>query len=128
MTTRTAPPALRASDEPGVRFALANVALVMALFVAAAARLQPLEAEVTALVTAVVASAGLAVLLRAAVGVVAWALVTGFVQNSLGQLTFDRADLGRLVLFVVFLGACHHHGAASSPAVRPPRGRGGDRL
>jgi hypothetical protein len=135
VTTRTATPvtrttrtAARAGDQPGVRFALANAALVTVLFVAAAARLDRLAAELTALVTAVVAAAGLAVLLRATIGVVMWALVTGFVQNSLGQLTFHRGDLGRLALFVVVVCACHRPAAAASSALRRSWQRAGGRL
>ena len=33
------------------------------------------------------------------VGVIAWALFTGFIENSYGQLTFAASDLIRMAVF-----------------------------
>jgi hypothetical protein len=101
-----------ALGEPGVRFGVANGSLVAALFVAAAARLDVGETELFAVIVAGLACVGLSVVLTAWVGVVAWALFTGFVENDYGTLTFDQHDLLRLAVFAlgtVALAGCLHH-------------------
>jgi hypothetical protein len=87
------------TDEPGVRFGIANGLLVAALLVAASARLDDTETEYVAVLAAGFVSVGLSVALTAWIGVIAWALFTGFVENGYGQLTFQGADLRRLVVF-----------------------------
>jgi len=89
------------SDEPGVRFGIANGLLVAALFVAAAAGLGIDQTEFLAVLVAGLASVGLSLAMTAWIAVVAWALVTGFVENSYGQLTLEQADLGRLLVYAV---------------------------
>jgi hypothetical protein len=85
--------------EPGVRFGLANALLVAALLAATAARLDVSETEFVAVVVAGLASIGLSFVLTAWIGVVAWALFTGFVENDFGTLTFAEPDLVRLGVF-----------------------------
>ena len=97
--TRAAKPLL--SNEPGVRFGIANGVLVAAIFAAAVARLEVDETEFLAVLVAGLASCGLTLLMTTWIGVVAWALFTGFVENEYGRLTFDQADLVRLALFAV---------------------------
>ena len=87
------------TDEPGVRFGIANGLLVAALIVAAAARLNPTGTELVAVIAAGVASVGLSILMTTSVGVIAWALFTGFIENSYGQLTFEASDLIRMAVF-----------------------------
>ena len=97
--TTTSPPVLVAA--PGIRFGVANAALVVALFAGAATRLSAAPTE--ALVGVVVAAASVAVapFLGAAIGVVGWAFYTGFAEHDYGLLTFGRGDLLRLGLLVI---------------------------
>jgi hypothetical protein len=88
-------------DEPGIRFGLANALLVMTLLGAAAARLALAATTSLAVLVAGLASVGLPVLMTAWIGLVAWALVTGFVVNQYGELTFQDGDLVRLGVFAV---------------------------
>ena len=91
----------RLSDEPGIRFGLATAALVVLLF---GARLGGVD-DVATIAVVGVASLGLAQplprWLAPCLALVAWAFVTGFVVNGLGQLTFHDADLRRLWAFSV---------------------------
>lgn len=89
------------TDEPGVRFGIANGALVTALLVAGVARLNHVEIAVLAATVAGLACAGLSTLVSAAMGVVSWAMFTGFIENSYGQLTFAPGDIERLTVFMV---------------------------
>jgi len=87
-------------DEPGVRFGLANCALVLALLIAAALPLDSPETAVVALLTATVTSVSLPWLLATGLSVEAWAFFTGFFENRYGALTFSPHDLVTLVGFV----------------------------
>lgn len=89
------------SDEPGIRFAVATAAIVLALFAAVPAPLHAGEVELLVVVVAGTASSGLSLVVVPAVGVEAWALFTGFAHNRLGDLTFTGPDLARLVVFTV---------------------------
>ena len=86
-------------EQPGVRYGISNALLVAAMFSAAASQLPGKETEVLTLIVAGLASCGLSLLLRASIGVAAWAMFTGFVVNRLGMLTFHHYDLVRLVVF-----------------------------
>jgi hypothetical protein len=86
-------------DQPGVRYGLSTALLVADLFISAAARLTGQETEVLTVVVAGLASCGLSLLLRASIGIVAWAMFTGFVVNRFGSLTFHHDDVRRLLLF-----------------------------
>ena len=44
-------------------------------------------------------------------GVIGWALGTGFAVNRLGELTFASPDLVRLAAFAAWAGACRWLGA-----------------
>jgi len=87
------------TDEPGVRFGIANGLVIAALLAAATARLSTTATELVAVVAAGLASVGLPVLMTTWLGVIAWAMFTGFVENSYGQLTFEGGDLRRLAAF-----------------------------
>jgi hypothetical protein len=87
--------------EPGVRYGLANGAVVLALLGAGAARLRPDETAWVAVLVAGAASVGLPLLMTTSMGLTAWAFVTGFVVNRYGELTLARPDLFRLVVFAV---------------------------
>jgi hypothetical protein len=88
-------------DESGVRFGLANGVLVVAFFVCAATGISGGRTELIAIGVAGLATVGLPRVMSLCVGVVAWALFTGFVENRYGQLTFADGDIGRLVLFAL---------------------------
>lgn len=102
MTNAPAPPLLA---EPGVRFGLANVVIVVALFAAALTRLDLTGTEALVVLVAGLAGTGLPWLVTAALGLVAWAMVTGFAENQYGLLTFTGHDLVRLLVFVVACSA-----------------------
>jgi hypothetical protein len=89
------------SDEPGIRFAAATAAIVMALFAAAPAPLHAGEVELLLVVVAGTASSGLSLAVVIGIGVEAWALFTGVAHNRLGDLTFTGPDLARLALFTI---------------------------
>jgi uncharacterized RDD family membrane protein YckC len=89
------------TDEPGVRFGLANAALVLALLVAGAAGLASWETELVTVLVAGLVSVGLPMLMSVLMGLISWAWFTGFFVNQYGQLTFADGDLRRLMLFGV---------------------------
>jgi hypothetical protein len=91
----------RLVDEHGIRFGLAEGVLVLAALSAAALHLS-LAAALVLLGLAAFAggystSLGWALL----VGLSAWAYFTGFLENSLGQLTLAPHDLDRLVVMAL---------------------------
>ena len=88
-------------EEPGVRFGLANGILVSALLGAGGIELRPGETMWMAVLVAGLVSIGLPLVMTASMGVIAWALVTGFVGNRCGELTLARPDLLRLLVFAV---------------------------
>ena len=98
--------------EPGVRFGLAHLLLVVALLVTGAAGLTTSLAFVVVAGAAAAGSVGLGLAWAAGVGVSAWALFTGFAEHSAGLLTFSDLDLLRLAMLV---------GCAAALSV--PRGR-----
>lgn len=89
------------SDQPGVRFGIANGALVAALLMAGLTGLDYAETATAVVVVAGVACAGLSTWLTATVGLVSWAMFTGFIENSYGELTFAITDVERLAIFVI---------------------------
>jgi hypothetical protein len=88
------------TDEPGVRFGLANGALVLALLAASALPLDRSETAGVALITAGVVSAALPSRFALAMGFVSWAWFTGFFENRYGVLTLAPSDLLSLGGFV----------------------------
>jgi branched-subunit amino acid ABC-type transport system permease component len=89
----------RLTDEPGIRFGIANAVLVAALIVAWAVGLDVTATAVLAVVVASVASVRLPIVTALALGVIGWALFTGFVEHRYGQLTFTDDDVRRLASF-----------------------------
>ena len=98
--------------EPGVRFGLAHLLLVVVLLVTGAAGLTTPLAFVVVAGAAAAGSVGLGLAWAAGVGVSAWALFTGFAEHSAGLLTFSDLDLVRLALLV-----------CCAAALSAPRGR-----
>jgi hypothetical protein len=75
--------------------------IVLAVFVAAAFRLGPLQTEYAEVLTAGLSAIGLSTLMTSWIGAIGWAFYTGFVENDQGQLTLTQGDLTRLLLFVL---------------------------
>ena len=84
-----------------MRFGIANGVLVAGLFAAAVAGLHAEQTEFLAVIVAGLASIGLSLVMTAWIATVAWALVTGFVENRYGELTLAQGDLDRLFVFAV---------------------------
>ena len=85
--------------EPGVRFGIANALLVVVLIAAWAARLGTDETAWAAVLAAGLLGTGFSRPMAAWLGLIAWALFTGFVENRFGELTFAGDDVQRLVVF-----------------------------
>jgi len=88
-------------DQTGVRFGLANGALVITLLIAAALPLDRAETAFIALLTAALAAATLRWHFAVVLGLEAWAFFTGFFENRYGVLTLAPHDLLNLTGFVV---------------------------
>ena len=95
-------------DGSGIRFGLANGALVVMLSVAAALPLDLAETACVALVTAAVAAATMRWYVALALGLEAWAFFTGFFENRYGVLTLAPHDLVNLSGFVVATAVLAH--------------------
>ncbi|MGY2876797.1 hypothetical protein ACVW00_003987 [Marmoricola sp. URHA0025 HA25] len=108
MTTSTPPVTPRMVDELGVRFGLANGALVLVLLLAAALPLDLGETAFIALITAALAAATMRWHLGMVLGLEAWAFFTGFFENRYGVLTLARHDLFSLTGFVLLTVALAH--------------------
>lgn len=91
----------RMTDDPGVRFGIANGLLVTTFIAASVARLDHTMTAMTVVLAAALLGAGLSLTMATSLGVIAWAWYTGFVENRLGQLTFAGEDCQRLVLFTL---------------------------
>jgi hypothetical protein len=86
-------------DDPGIWFGVAIALVICAYLVAGALRLDPVETASAAIVVAGLAATRLPSLVTVALGVVAWAFFTGFIENAFGQLTFAGHDLEHLAVF-----------------------------
>jgi hypothetical protein len=87
-------------DEPGVRFGLAHMLLVLVMLVTGAAGLTASLAFLVVVGAAAAGSLGLGSAWAAGIGVSAWALYTGFAEHAAGLLTFSGHDLLRLCVLV----------------------------
>ena len=93
-------------DEDGLRYGFAHVGLVAAALAAGATRLPgPMSFGLIAL-TAMLGARGLGVTWRIGIAVAAWAIWTGFLHHTLGQLTLADPDLARLAALVALGIAC----------------------
>ncbi|MCW2754752.1 MAG: hypothetical protein JWQ32_2163 [Marmoricola sp.] len=88
-------------DEPGVLFGIATGTVVATALVAGAFALSPLAIALALVFVAGLFGARLRIMLAAALGLVAWAFYTGFIENRLGQLTLATGDLTRSGTFVL---------------------------
>ena len=92
---------------PEVRFGLGHFSILVGIATIVTLHVAPHPALLVVLLLTVVWASRLPLGLAAALGGVAWAYYTGFVVNELGQLTFDTADLMRLILLLVVAAAAH---------------------
>lgn len=84
-----------------IRFAAAGACQAAATFVVCAVGLPTADAFGILLVLTAVLGLVVRPLPAAGLGLVGWALFTGFVTNSYGELTFSHADLSRLAVAVL---------------------------
>ena len=86
--------------EPSLRVAAGTTAVVLTLLGCAAVGAGTAPTLLLTYGVLLVSCVGLRPAPAVALGVIAWAFVTGFVLHGLGVLTFGRADLARLLLLV----------------------------
>ena len=100
----------RLLDEDGVRYGRANAGLVAIALLAGATELPGPLSFTLVVATGLTLSRGLGVRWRVGVALAAWAIWTGFLENSLGVLTFSGPDVARLVAVGVIAGATGYLG------------------
>lgn len=88
-------------NDAGSRFAGTLLAVVIASTLGSP--MGPWPATVAALLAAVLLVGDLPLRWRLATAAASWAIVTGFVVNEFGELTFSAADLVRLAVFSLVL-------------------------
>jgi hypothetical protein len=88
-------------DEPGLRLGIAEGALVVAVGTTSLAALPVDVALLPAAAVVLLAARALPLGGACCLALSAWAFVTGFVENSLGQLTLAPADLARLAVLLL---------------------------
>lgn len=93
------PPGLR--DLPEVRFGFAEASLLVAATFCARLGVDVRVGQVMLVAVAVAACLALPVRFAVVVGLSAWAFLTGFVVNAVGQLSFHPADLDRMGVLVL---------------------------
>jgi hypothetical protein len=102
---------------PAARFGVATGLLVVTFLIAAAVHLGATDTAWAVVLAAGLLGAGLtpSLSMQAALGVLAWAWFTGFVQPRSGELSFAGDDVQRLLVFTVstvalavFIGRIHH--------------------
>ncbi len=98
---RTRAPGPPLVAEPGVRFAIDNAVIVLGLLVGSATGLGATASTALVILVAGSAGTGLALRLTAPLGLIGWAMVTGFAVHRYGDLTFAAGDLRRLVAMVI---------------------------
>jgi len=93
-------------DEDGLRYGAAHVGLVAAALTAGATGMPgPMSFGLIA-ATTLLGARRLGALWRVGIAVAGWAIWTGFLHHTLGQLTFADPDLVRLAALVAVAIAC----------------------
>jgi hypothetical protein len=87
-------------DDAGARWSLTVIASTLTLIVLELVSVPRGFALGVVAIVASIGPVGLALKWRLASGVVAWALLTGFVYNRFGDLTFTEPDLIRMSILV----------------------------
>jgi hypothetical protein len=101
--------------EPGIRFGIANAAVVTAVAVCATFDIDASWALLLLAAVVIVTSSGTSFVIGGAIGLVAWAFQTGFLENAYGHLTFYPDDLAHLCLLTV-VGAITAAGGRARPS------------
>jgi hypothetical protein len=89
-------PAPRLRDEEGVRYGVAHIWLVASALLAGTTGLPRPASYALVALTALLGGGGLSVRWRLGLALAGWAIWTGFLDNTLGLLSFSVADLLRL--------------------------------
>ena len=87
--------------EPGIRFGIANAAIVLAVAICASLDIEASAALLLLAAVVIVTASGTSFVVGGAIGLATWGFETGFLQNTYGLLTFDAGDLARLCLLTV---------------------------
>lgn len=87
--------------EPGIRFGIANAAIVLAVATCAWLDVGTSSALLLLAAVVIVTASGTSFAVGGAIGLVAWAFQTGFLENTYGLLTFYAEDLTHLCLLTV---------------------------
>ena len=87
--------------EPGIRFGIANAAIVLAVATCAWLDVGTSWALLLLAAVVIVTASGTSFAVGGAIGLVAWAFQTGFLENTYGLLTFYAEDLTHLCLLTV---------------------------
>lgn len=105
--------------EPGIRFGIANAAVILTLQGCAVLGLRAAPTLLAVATVVVVASVASPPGIGTLVGVSSWAFYTGFVENAYGLLTFHHADLARLAALSVAGGVAATVGRRDRPTAHP---------
>lgn len=108
--------------EPGIRFGIANAAIVLAVGISASLDIEASWALLLLAAVVVVTASEMSFVVGGAIGLVAWGFETGFLQNTYGLLTFYADDLARLCLLTV-VGALAAAGGRPRPSHPTHSGR-----
>ncbi|MCX6394980.1 MAG: hypothetical protein NTV23_00660 [Propionibacteriales bacterium] len=95
-------------DDPAIWFGIATALVILTLFIAGLAGAGTVTTAAAVLIVGGVSAARLPGLIALALGVVAWAFFTGFIENTFGQLTFADGDLARLGTFAIATAGIAH--------------------
>jgi hypothetical protein len=101
--------------EPGIRFGIANAAIVLAVANCAWLDVSSSWALLLLAAVVIVTAHATSFAVGGAIGLVAWAFQTGFLENAYGQLTFYADDLAHLCLLTV-VGAITAAGGRARPS------------
>lgn len=101
--------------EPGIRFGIANAAIVLAVATCACLDVGTSWALLLLAAVVIVTASRTSLVVGGAIGLVAWAFQTGFLENTYGLLTFYAEDLTHLFLLTV-VGAITASGGRPIPA------------
>jgi hypothetical protein len=98
----------RLVDDSGIWFGIAVALVILTLLVTGLAGLGAVPSAAAVILVGGLAAARLPGLIALALGGVAWAFFTGFIENSFGQLTFAEGDVARLAAFSVATAVLAH--------------------
>jgi len=101
--------------EPGIRFGIANAAIVLAVGICVSLDIEASWSLLLLSAVVIVTASGTPFVVGGAIGLVAWAFQTGFLENTYGLLTFSGDDLAHLCLLTV-VGAITAAGGRPRPS------------